>query len=258
MHPTAHTEATHHDDFYTADADVIFASHCTRIARERSLRALRRILSETPRPTVLSLGSGDGRLEHALAPYCGRIVGIEVSAVAVRAAREGAPPNAQFIVGDAVKAAEIVGGTRFDVVFALGTLHHLSDSGIAALLASVPSMLRPGGAWFSADPSSRRLVGAFKRFVRGKVERYHSPDEREIDPRHVAALLEHAGLYVEYVRPADFFLGPLGWIMPRIPSSVAVGLAAIDRAVTLAPWLSQRASNVMIRANMAPALAAPA
>ena len=96
---------------------------------------------------VVDLGAGTGQFTLAVAPFCARVVAVDVSSVML--------DRLQAKV-DAARAANVVlersgfltyrhGGEPADVVYSRLALHHLPDPWKAVALDRVRAMLRPGG-----------------------------------------------------------------------------------------------------------------
>ncbi len=109
--------------------------------------------------------------------------------------------------------------------------------------------LRPGGAFYSSDPSRQRLVGLFTGLVRRAYDRHHSPDEREIEPQALAALAAAAGFSRAAIEFTDYFLGPLAWLAPGTPRWLAPPLEAIDNLALSVPLLRRYASSFSLLAR---------
>jgi SAM-dependent methyltransferase len=201
---------------------------------------------------VLSLGCGDGSIERRLAPHVREIVGLDISPVAIEQARAKCAAaglhNLSFVVSQPEgRLLEKFG--QFDVIAAFAFLHHLDDSTIGDLLPAVRKALRPGGLFYSSDPSRRRLVGLFAGLVRKTYDRYHSPDERELDPEALAALAVQAGFSRPAIGYTDYFLGPLAWLAPGTPNWLAGRLEAIDRLALSVPFVRRYASSFSLLAR---------
>ena len=240
-------EREHHDHFYETDAPRIAESPLYNALDARMVDLLIRRAS-IPGARVLSLGSGDGRLEVRAAPRVAEIVGYELSPVAVqrargRAARTG-HDNARFEVGDI--GSLTLPAESFDVVWAIAVLHHLNDEEIVTLLASAMRILRRGGLFASIDPSSRRLVAVVRNLVAGTYERHHSPEERELDMRTLREQFAEAGFEKVETHPSDFFASPLAWVVPTIPRLLVPGLIAFDTMLMRIPVVRERASSFMV------------
>src|SRR3954465_9738037 len=93
--------------------------------------------------TVLDAGGGSGGLTEALRDRVpdGRVIGVDVSASMIEAARGRLGPDAELRVADLVGLD--FGGETVDVVFSTATFHWIADHD--ALFASLRGVLRPGG-----------------------------------------------------------------------------------------------------------------
>jgi SAM-dependent methyltransferase len=101
------------------------------------------------RGRVLDVGCGTG--EHVLmAADAGcDAVGIDIAPSAIRLARAKASErgaSARFVVGDARDLASL--GQQFDVVLDCGLFHVFDDEDRASFVASLASVLPPGGEYF--------------------------------------------------------------------------------------------------------------
>src|SRR3954469_21557607 len=92
--------------------------------------------------TVLDAGCGSGRLTEALRARLpdGRVIGVDVSASMIEAARGRLGPDAELRVADLVGLD--LGGETVDVVFSTATFHWIADHD--ALLASLRGAVRGG------------------------------------------------------------------------------------------------------------------
>lgn len=109
--------------------------------------ALLRRIGLTASSVVVDLGAGTGQFSLAVAPYCARVVAVDVSPVMLDELRAK--------VGDARSGhVEVVQagfltyehtGAAADVVYSRYALHHLPDAWKAIALSRIRHMLRPGG-----------------------------------------------------------------------------------------------------------------
>jgi SAM-dependent methyltransferase len=248
------TERDFHDHHYATEAAKIVESPIFRRVHDRGADDFLRCTGAGRAHRVLSLGCGEGSLERRLAPHVGEIVGLDVSPVAIEQARTNCAAagldNVSFVVSQpAGRVLEDLG--RFDIIAAFAFLHHLDDRAIADMLLAARRCLRPGGLFYSADPSRRRLVGLFAGLVRSTYDRYHSPDERELDPEALAACAAQAGFSRPAIGYTDYFLGPLAWLAPGTPSWLARRLEAMDNAALRLPLLRRYASSFSLLARAA-------
>lgn len=236
-------ERDYHDRHYAAEA-ALFDTPLFRRVHDRAARQFLRIARAGRAHRILSLGCGDGSIERRLAPHVGTILGVDLSPVAIAQARA---KSAQF----ANLAFEVAGEWRgdFDIVVAFAFLHHLDDAAIRDTLRAARRALRPGGLFYSSDPSRRRLVGLLRGLVRKTYEHYHSPDERELDAGALALLFTEAGFDRPAIGYADYFLGPLAWLAPGTPAWLAPGLEALDNLALRVPGVRRYASSFYLCAS---------
>jgi SAM-dependent methyltransferase len=244
-------ERDYHDLHYESEAAKIQETPLFTRVHDRSVRELLRRTGIGGAHRLLSLGCGDGSIERRLAPHVGEIVGSDISPVAIERARarakEAGLANVTFLVSDPDKPVP-PGLGQFDCVVAFAFLHHLGDALIRETLSEARAGLRPGGVFYSSDPSRRRLVGLFAPFVRETYDRYHSPDERELDPEALRAFAERAGLTDPRIAYVDFFLGPFAWLAPGTPKGLVPALAALDGLALAVPLLRRFASSFSLTA----------
>ncbi len=245
-------ERDFHDRYYAADAARIQGGALFKRVHDRAVRRFLHDAGVGPRARVLSLGCGDGSIELRVARHVGEILGVDISPVAVQQANEAARAdglaNASFIASQTTVPALAHLG-RFDCVVAFAFLHHLADAQIGETLQQVRGALRPGGCFYSSDPSRRRLVRLFARWVRESYERHHSPDERELDPEAIAAAAAHAG-FAPAIGYADYFLGPLAWLAPGTPPTLAPLLEVLDNFALHLPGVRRYASSFTMLARL--------
>jgi SAM-dependent methyltransferase len=237
-------ERDYHDAHYEAEARLFDTPLFRRVHARAACQFLRATgAGRTHR--VLSLGCGDGSIERLLAPHVGSVTGVDISPVAIAQARtkSAAFANLSFKTGDAWAEGP------YDVVAAFAFLHHLDDAAIRATLSAARAALRPRGVFYSSDPSTRRAVALFRGLVRGAYERYHSPDERELDPDALRKLLIEAGFARVEMGFPDSFLGPLAWLAPATPRAVAALLEAADSAALGIPLVRRYASSFSLCAS---------
>jgi SAM-dependent methyltransferase len=247
-------ERDYHDLHYETEGARFHGSALFERVHDRAARDFLRHTGIGEKHRVLSLGCGDGSIERRLAPFVGEILGLDISSVAIEQARSKSEAaglhNLKFMVSDTASLRlEDLG--RFDVVSAFAFLHHLGDPEICGTLLAARKVLRPGGAFYSTDPSRRRLIGLFARFVRPTYDRYHSPDERELDPAALAALAAQAGFSRWVIGYVDYFLGPLAWLAPGTPQWLAPALGALDDLALSVPLARRYASSFSLLARTA-------
>lgn len=117
-----------------------------------------------PGMRLLDLGCGTGELlEHLEAVS---YVGVNLSEPYVRSANQRYGSAGAFRVGNATAVdADLV---DFDVVVAVGVLHHLDDAGAKGLLHGAARALRSGGRLVTIDPT---LTSPQSRAARAVIRR---------------------------------------------------------------------------------------
>jgi SAM-dependent methyltransferase len=246
-------ERDYHDGHYETEAARIQGTALFERVHDRAAGEFLRCTGAGRAHRILSLGCGDGSIERRLAPHIGEIVGVDISAVAVEQARAKSEAaglsNLSFVSSDAGSLAlEHLG--QFDVIAAFAFLHHLDDPAIVDMLVAARKALRPGGAFYSTDPSRRRLLRFFAGCVRATYDRYHSPDERELDADVLAGFVMRAGFARPSLSYVDYFLGPLAWLAPGTPRWLAPALVGLDDLALSVPLVRRYASSFSLLARV--------
>lgn len=192
---------------------------------------------------VLSFGCGEGSFECRLSKHADSVLGIDLSRRAIERVRQRAAAsglaNVEF---RCIPLSELPANERFDTIVCLASLHHVPEAEVPDVLAGLHGRLVPGGFVFARDPSLRGALRALGRLVLGSnYHRYHSADERELDPYALAAQLRAAGFASVEIGWIDFFLIPGHYMFPRAPGWLMRLFAALDRvlcATPLARWAS--------------------
>lgn len=190
-----------------------------RLRMERELRSLRRAAGPAGLGRVLSVGCGDGRFELMLAEHAEHVIGLDLSPEAIALAEELAAErgvtNAQFLC---VAAEDLVTDLTFDTVICIAFLHHVPVDAFRPFVEQLVTRVAPGGLLYTQDPNVHGTLRAIGRVVLGdRYDHYHSPDERELDPRELRDLLVDLGLTGVRVRGIDVTILPLGYMFPRGP-----------------------------------------
>lgn len=176
---------------------------------ERELRELIQSLALRPGMRVLDAGCGTGQalnwLAREVAPL-GAVVGIDLAAAHVQAARLHAPPQIRVLECDILNAPLEAGS--FDLVWCVNTINHLRDPVAGA--RSLAALLRPGGRialgqsallpemFFAWDSGLERAVsGALRHYYQ---DRYHIGDQDLDSVRAIFGVLRRAGLRNTAVR----------------------------------------------------------
>lgn len=114
---------------------------------------------------ILDLGCGPGNLILHLPAV--EYVGIDLSEDYIRQATRRFGKRATFHVGHAERAAWVA-DERFDVVLAVGLLHHLNDVDATPLMTVARAALRGGGRVLTVDPCFAAGQSGFARWLASK------------------------------------------------------------------------------------------
>jgi len=244
-------ERDHQDRWYReAIAGRFFEREGFRRLVAWNLDHLLRSVPFTGDMRVLSIGCGLGDYELAIAGRVGHLVAFDLSDVAVaeatRRASLSAIHNVEFHAGD-VQQIDL-SPRSFDVVYALGTLHHLKRDDRRRLLQAVAAWLKPDGWFYARDPNARSTLRSIaQRFWRDAT--FQSPDEQPLVPRDLVKEIEQAGLDRIRLAYTDVFLGPLPWVLGISSRLFWRLVAAADRAWLAVPGLRTRASQFALVAR---------
>jgi len=156
-----------------------------RVAHRRALQTERHVDLEARIGRLLSplggderaldVGCGTGALAYALAPLVGEVVGVDSSEEYLAAAREDAPDNCTFVLGDAEALPFPYGD--FDLVGCLRVLHHVARPEL--VVSEIARVTRPGGRLLIADQ-----LGDVDPMRSLELDRF----ERARDPSHTRLL----------------------------------------------------------------------
>jgi SAM-dependent methyltransferase len=137
----AHAGEEHLDSGYVAGYDAKAGTDPTDEV------ALLRGLGLGESDTLVDLGAGTGTLALAAAPFCRRVVAVDVSPAMVDRLRQQADrlglENVECVRAGFLSYAHQ--GEPADVVYSRHALHHLPDFWKAIALARIGAVLRPGG-----------------------------------------------------------------------------------------------------------------
>jgi SAM-dependent methyltransferase len=225
--PTEAAEVAFFDRYYR---DQVYHPVANRLRHAREVHWVRRLIRGKNACRVLSLGCGAGEFELMLAPNVERVVGIDISPAAIEAAREAARArgiaNVEF---HCQSLADLKSAEPFDLAACISFLHHLPAGELPAFLERVRACLAPGGLICTQDPNRRgalRWLG--RQVLRRSYDSYHSPDERELDPRELGFQLRAAGFVDVRLGSLDHTLIPAMFLLPRGPAWPFHALRAID------------------------------
>jgi len=188
-------------------------------------------LAGAPGKRVLDIGCGDGRLALALARRGASVQGIDISAIAIEAARQLAVAEncgpVSFAVGNAIDLHEP--DAAFDYAACTDVVEHLNPDHVLPHMRQVHRVLKPGGAYIVSIPKS---------VPSGEVDPLHLGN---YEPREFAALLTQAGF--EPLRAPDVFYersGRLDEILGRPRTWKAKCVRSLTRLPVIGALVAKR------------------
>ena len=246
-------EIAHHNSFYTQESKLIFGSFIFNLFYRKLINRLKQEGLIFREARVLSLGCGDGHFESIIAPLVASVTGLDISSTAVdqanRKCKELGIENFRAICTNLVDFDPSNYQGKFDVILAVGLLHHIPEEQLPALLQQYLLFLKPGGRFASSDPSAMRLVNLFKRLFQRKYAATHTPDERELIPHEVKMLAKNSGFQNVEIEFYDFFMGPLSWVWPSCPSFIAICGHIFDQILVRIPVINRYSSAFLLLAD---------
>jgi 2-polyprenyl-6-hydroxyphenyl methylase/3-demethylubiquinone-9 3-methyltransferase len=183
--------------------------------------------------TVLDVGCGGGLLAERFASSGAMVTGIDLSPVAIEAARRHAGESGLDIDYRVASPAALAGDASvkpFDIVVCAEVLEHVDD--IRAFLAETLKMLKPGGVFFFGTINKTlkaRLLAVFvAEDVLGMVPRGTHDFRRFVRPSLLMEILGENGvelkglkgmsydpLRLEFTLSADVSVNYLGYALKR-------------------------------------------
>lgn len=201
---------------YSSIQEAVGAGRSRRLLAQRHIRAAQGA-------RVLDVGCGPGALIGALPSV--DYLGFDLNPRYIEAAERDYGDRARFFCADA-REVDLSAEEPFDVVLAVGLLHHLDDDGVNQLLRLAASVLTQDGRLVTFDGV---LVPGQRRMARWLIERDRGREVRTVEGylRLARAHFER----VDHTVSEDFLRVPYTHLvmevsLPRKPSSAAGAQAA--------------------------------
>ena len=133
--------------FYSRERAVFSAAFC----KTQFAKCIRGVLKQNDlaNPRMLIAPAGAGNDLPYLSPLSNRITGIDISPAAIR---QIADPTIDKHVGD-IKHMNMFANNQFDLIVMSAFFHHFVKFGFDEFLQEARRVLRPGGHFFSFEPS---------------------------------------------------------------------------------------------------------
>lgn len=245
-------ERAHEDDWYArALRDRFFDHEGFRRLVAWNVAALRRLVPLRADMRVLSVGAGLGDYELALAADVAHITAVELSPVACAAFRdrlEAAGIHNVDVVCGAIDDQAFADGA-FDLVYAMGVVHHFLPDQRVALLRRIAPWIAEDGWLYLRDPNARGWLRRLMETWFRRRSTMHSPQERSLDPDALTHELREAGFTDVRRDDVDVIAGPMPWLLrseSRFVWSVVFGM---DRLWLSVPPLRRGSSQFALAAR---------
>jgi trans-aconitate methyltransferase len=218
----------------------------SRLARRQRLLHTLRSAPSGLNGDLLEIGCGAGfavpYLENRFESYCG----VDYADNLIRYAQaHNAGPGVEFVTAN---LKDFDPGRQFDLIFAIGVLHHLDD--LDSALRHVVGLLKPGGWLAVNEPHPGNPLVSLARRCRKKVDSQYSDEQTEMTATQLREAYEAAGLQNIGVFPQGLFSTPFAEVAVKpqfltVPMSAAACLMDKVCERTLGPVLRRVSWNLI-------------
>jgi SAM-dependent methyltransferase len=224
----------------------------SRIARE--VRLLQTLRKTTPNPDldILEIGCGAGFAVEYLHGCYRTYTGIDYSTELIQYAENR--NNNSYASFHAEDFFEFRAESKYDVIFMIGVLHHMTDIPLAIKICH--SFLRPGGLLVVNEPQPANIIFSWLRNVRAKIDASYSDEQEELADSELQELFARAGFVNIRSFPQGLFSTPFAEVMipPQfLIKPLSIAACQIDRVLedVLPSFLKKLSWNIIVMGQKA-------
>ena len=204
----------------------------SRIARRARLRRTIDLTELRPDADILEVGCGAGFAAQYLRGRYATYTGIDYSDELIAFASQlGAGPDVAYKTADLY---EWQPDKTYDVIFAIGVLHHMPD--IPRAMSAMCSMLKPGGHLVVNEPQPANIVFHGLRKLRAVLDASYSNEQEELEEARLVGYFDRAGFERIGTRAQGLLSTPFAEVTLR-PSALARPLSVL--ACRVDAWLEE-------------------
>lgn len=205
----------------------------SRIARQARLRRTVDLTEYGCDADILEVGCGAGFAAQYLRGHFATYTGIDHSNEMIAfASQMAAGPDVAF---HSVDLYEWQPKKAYDVIFAVGVLHHMPD--IPTAMSLMCSMLKPGGHLVVNEPQPANPVFHWLRKLRASVDASYSSEQEELEESALVNYFDDAGFENIRTRAQGLLSTPFAEVTLR-PGAIAHPLSAL--ACRIDSWLEDQ------------------
>lgn len=176
----------------------------SRLARKCRLFQTLKVIQPSEELSYLEVGCGAGFAAEYLHGKFSHFCGVDYSENLISYAKaHQKDPEVDFVTAN---INDFQPGQQFDVVFAIGLLHHLDDLEVG--LGNMMQFLKPGGWLVANEPQPGNPFISLARHIRKRVDQNYSADQRELNKEELRVSFENVGLHNVKVIPQGLFSTP--------------------------------------------------
>lgn len=206
----------------------------------RDLKLLKSLVKDLASRKILSIGCGNGLFELLLSPFAREVYAIDISPEAIQIAECNKKSlGIENVFFQCKSFYDLDREQKFDGIVCLSFLHHVPESDFEEFLGLIFNLLKPNSFLYTQDPNVHGILRKVGRVIlRENYDKYHTPDERELDPEELKNVLGKLGfnnIKIEYI---DLTLIPFVYMFPKGFKWLMYFSLVIDRLWSKGPFLN--------------------